>query len=76
MATIDKHHGKWRARVRTKTTRATAVFDTYQDAKMWAAWKEAQIAPEPQPTYTLNDAITRYCNDILAWKRPSPAWRK
>ena len=43
MATIDKHYGAWRARVRKRAISRTKTFPKKSDAALWAAETERAI---------------------------------
>ncbi len=43
MATIDKHYGNWRARVRKNSISRTKTFTKKSDAALWAAETERAI---------------------------------
>ena len=43
MATIDKHYGNWRARVRKNSISRTKTFTMKSDAALWAVETERAI---------------------------------
>lgn len=74
MASIGKHGDGWRAQVFVKGKRATRVFRTQREAKLWAHQTESALHAPPQApasTRTLRDLLERYRDEITPKKETS-----
>jgi len=72
MASIEKRkNGKWRAYIARNGKRKTAIFDTRQEAKDWAAHEEYAILNEKKiKNATLfSEVMQRYANEVSPQKK-------
>ena len=75
MATIDKHYGNWRARVRKNSISRTKTFTKKSDAANWALETERSIAlglPQGDDSATLLSILQRYAQEITPLKKSAP----
>ncbi len=72
MATIDKHYGAWRARVRKRSISRTKTFTKKSDATLWAAESERAITlglPLGGDGATLASILQRYVREVTPLKK-------
>ena len=76
MATIDKHYGAWRARVRRNGITCTKTLPKKSDAARWAAEAERAITLGlplgGDDGATLSFILKRYARDITPQKKSAP----
>lgn len=73
MATYRKRGDRWRAEISTQGVRASKTFTTKRQAQLWAKEKELEIEASTGrgivPDKTVEDAFTRYSNEISVTKK-------
>ena len=72
MATINKHYGSWRARVRRNGISRSKTFPKKFDATLWAAETERAITlglPLGDGDATLASILRRYVREVTPLKR-------
>ena len=73
MATIDKHYGAWRARIRKRSISRTKTFTKKSDAALWAAETERAITLGlplgGDSGATLASVLQRYSREVTPLKK-------
>ena len=73
MASITRYRDKWRAQVKVKGQRKSAVFDTKSAAKEWSAKMETLLAEtsilKPVKQVSVRDVFLRYADEETPKKR-------
>jgi len=66
MASIIRHNGRWRAMVAVKGKRPSKVFDTKNEATLWAIEQETVLTNGKATVsgYSVGDAFKRYAKEI------------
>jgi len=71
MASVSKHGKRWRAQVAIKGRRTSKVFDSKNDATLWAIEQETVLRSGKATVggYTLSDAFDRYAKEVSPEKK-------
>lgn len=71
MASVSRHGKRWRAQVAIKGKRKSKVFDTRNEATLWAIEAETVLKGGKATVggYTLREAFKRYAEEISPTKR-------